>query len=85
MYVYKLSSQQLHLYCKIFDKLLDVSFYFNMSVYFKGNRLNCFCFLSGHQENLNFSSVNINIGPGDCEWFAVPYEYWGAIHNFCEK
>ena len=39
----------------------------------------------GHQENLNFSSVNINIGPGDCEWFAVPYEYWGAIHNFCEK
>jgi histone demethylase len=42
-------------------------------------------FLVGHQENLNFSSVNINIGPGDCEWFSVPYEYWGAVHNFCEK
>uniref|UniRef100_A0A8B9ECM9 [histone H3]-trimethyl-L-lysine(27) demethylase n=1 Tax=Anser cygnoides TaxID=8845 RepID=A0A8B9ECM9_ANSCY len=25
----------------------------------------------GHQENNNFCSVNINIGPGDCEWFAV--------------
>lgn len=42
-------------------------------------------FILGHQENLNFSSVNINIGPGDCEWFGVPYEYWGAIHNFCER
>ncbi|XP_022258202.1 histone demethylase UTY-like isoform X1 [Limulus polyphemus] len=39
----------------------------------------------GHQENNNFCSVNINIGPGDCEWFAVPEPYWGAIHNLCEK
>lgn len=39
----------------------------------------------GHQENNNFCSVNINIGPGDCEWFATPPEYWGAIHNLCEK
>lgn len=38
----------------------------------------------GHQEN-NFCSVNINIGPGDCEWFAVPETYWGVINNFCEK
>ncbi|XP_028401681.1 lysine-specific demethylase 6A-like isoform X3 [Dendronephthya gigantea] len=43
------------------------------------------CRTPGHQENLNFSSVNINIGPGDCEWFGVPYEYWGAVHNFCER
>ncbi|XP_054611323.1 lysine (K)-specific demethylase 6B, b isoform X2 [Dunckerocampus dactyliophorus] len=39
----------------------------------------------GHQENNNFCSVNINIGPGDCEWFAVHEHYWGAINKFCEK
>uniref|UniRef100_A0A3Q3L0Q1 Lysine-specific demethylase 6B n=1 Tax=Labrus bergylta TaxID=56723 RepID=A0A3Q3L0Q1_9LABR len=39
----------------------------------------------GHQENNNFCSVNINIGPGDCEWFAVHEHYWDAINNFCEK
>uniref|UniRef100_A0A8C4Z1R8 [histone H3]-trimethyl-L-lysine(27) demethylase n=1 Tax=Gadus morhua TaxID=8049 RepID=A0A8C4Z1R8_GADMO len=39
----------------------------------------------GHQENNNFCSVNINIGPGDCEWFAVHENYWGAINAFCEK
>ncbi|XP_035692418.1 histone demethylase UTY-like isoform X5 [Branchiostoma floridae] len=39
----------------------------------------------GHQENNNYNSVNINIGPGDCEWFGVPEPYWGAIHNQCEK
>ncbi|CAG5865384.1 unnamed protein product [Menidia menidia] len=39
----------------------------------------------GHQENNNFCSVNINIGPGDCEWFAVPELYWGVINDFCER
>ncbi|XP_050440463.1 lysine-specific demethylase 6A isoform X3 [Adelges cooleyi] len=39
----------------------------------------------GHQENNNFCSININIGPGDCEWFAVPDAYWGVINNLCEK
>lgn len=39
----------------------------------------------GHQENNNFCSVNINIGPGDCEWFAVPEPYWGIMNEFCEK
>ncbi|XP_072543507.1 uncharacterized protein kdm6ba [Salminus brasiliensis] len=39
----------------------------------------------GHQENNNFCSVNINIGPGDCEWFAVHDNYWQAISDFCEK
>ncbi|KAM9438708.1 uncharacterized protein ACWYII_016039 isoform 2-T3 [Salvelinus alpinus] len=39
----------------------------------------------GHQENNNFCSVNINIGPGDCEWFAVHEHYWEHINNFCEK
>ncbi|CAH1781540.1 unnamed protein product [Owenia fusiformis] len=43
------------------------------------------CRTPGHQENNNLCSVNINIGPGDCEWFAVPESYWGAIHNICER
>lgn len=42
-------------------------------------------FFSGHQENNNFCSVNINIGPGDCEWFVVPEDYWGVLNEFCEK
>ncbi|KAM8976559.1 lysine-specific demethylase 6A isoform 2-T2 [Pelodytes ibericus] len=39
----------------------------------------------GHQENNNFCSVNINIGPGDCEWFVVPESYWSVMNEFCEK
>ena len=39
----------------------------------------------GHQENNNFCSVNLNIGPGDTEWFAVPNRYWGVLNTFCEK
>lgn len=44
-----------------------------------------FCASLGHQEHNNFCSVNINIGPGDCEWFAVPEPYWGVMSEFCEK
>jgi hypothetical protein len=25
----------------------------------------------GHEENLRFTSVNINHGPGNCEWWAI--------------
>jgi histone demethylase len=39
----------------------------------------------GHQENSNFCSVNINIGPGDCEWFCVPEEYWTIISDMCTE
>lgn len=39
----------------------------------------------GHQENNCFASININIGPGDCEWFCVDNDYWGVIHELCEK
>ena len=28
--------------------------------------------------------MNINIGPGDSEWFGVPDEYWGAVQEQCE-
>uniref|UniRef100_A0A8C6USL8 [histone H3]-trimethyl-L-lysine(27) demethylase n=1 Tax=Neogobius melanostomus TaxID=47308 RepID=A0A8C6USL8_9GOBI len=37
--------------------------------------------IPGHQEHNNFCAVNINIGPGDCEWFAVPEPYWGEQHQ----
>jgi len=40
---------------------------------------------TAHQENNNFCAININIGPGDCEWFGVPDDYWGALHDLCEK
>ncbi|CAL8079056.1 unnamed protein product [Calicophoron daubneyi] len=43
------------------------------------------CRTPGHQENNCFCAVNINIGPGDCEWFSVPEQYWGAIQDLCEK
>lgn len=39
----------------------------------------------GHQENNNFCSININIGPGECEWFGVPDSYWGGINALCEQ
>ncbi|XP_069104223.1 lysine-specific demethylase 6A-like isoform X1 [Argopecten irradians] len=39
----------------------------------------------GHQENNNYCSINVNIGPGDCEWFGVPEPYWGMIYNMCQK
>ncbi|XP_072034638.1 histone demethylase UTY-like isoform X2 [Amphiura filiformis] len=39
----------------------------------------------GHQENNQFCSANINIGPGDCEWFAVPNSHWGVIYNLCAR
>lgn len=43
------------------------------------------CRTPGHQENNNFCSVNINIGPGDCEWFGVPEEYWGPMARLCAE
>ncbi len=39
----------------------------------------------GHQENNNFCAVNINIGPGDSEWFGVAAEHWTALANMCAK
>ncbi|KIH67581.1 JmjC domain protein [Ancylostoma duodenale] len=38
-----------------------------------------------HQENNCFASININVGPGDCEWFGCPYEYWGVIERMCRE
>ncbi|KAI3385217.1 hypothetical protein SNEBB_001959 [Seison nebaliae] len=38
-----------------------------------------------HQENLNCCAVNVNAGPGDCEWFAIPFEFWPAICRMCNE
>ncbi|CAF0782857.1 unnamed protein product [Brachionus calyciflorus] len=43
------------------------------------------CRTPGHQENNNFCSLNINVGPGDCEWFGVDEKYWKVIESYCEK
>uniref|UniRef100_A0A8R1DX49 JmjC domain-containing protein n=2 Tax=Caenorhabditis japonica TaxID=281687 RepID=A0A8R1DX49_CAEJA len=40
---------------------------------------------TAHQESNFMASVNINIGPGDCEWFAVPYDYWSKMEKLCEQ
>ncbi|KHJ41379.1 alpha,alpha-trehalase [Trichuris suis] len=40
---------------------------------------------SAHQEHNNFAGININIGPGECEWFAVPVEYWFALKTLCDR
>lgn len=76
----------------IFKNILKKQMHFNFVQKFSlemmklkiSNECSLFIFL-GHQENNNFCSVNINIGPGDCEWFAVPESYWGVLHNLCEK
>ena len=39
----------------------------------------------GHQENNNFCSININVGPGDTEWFAVEDTYWGGVQALCQR
>ncbi|CAO4386632.1 unnamed protein product [Caenorhabditis nigoni] len=40
--------------------------------------------ISARQTPNHVALVNINIGPGDCEWFAVPYNYWGKMERLCE-
>ena len=42
------------------------------------------CRTPGHLENNCFASVNINIGPGECEWFGVDYEYWPVVDKMCK-
>ncbi|OXA57774.1 Lysine-specific demethylase 6A [Folsomia candida] len=39
----------------------------------------------GHEENNKFCAVNINVGPGDCEWFGVADEYWPAMYKLCQS
>ncbi len=43
------------------------------------------CRTPGHQENNSFCSLNINIGPGDCEWFGVDEKYWTRIEALCTR
>ena len=37
------------------------------------------------QEDNNLSYVNLNVGPGEMEWFGVEEQYWGALKSLCEK
>lgn len=37
------------------------------------------------QPENNFCRLDINIGPGETEWFVVPEKYWGVLHRLCEK
>jgi len=48
-------------------------------------QLGCCFYSSGHQENSNFCSVNVNIGPGDCEWFCVSNDFWTVILDMCAE
>ncbi|RNA03511.1 lysine-specific demethylase, partial [Brachionus plicatilis] len=43
------------------------------------------CRTPGHQENNNFCSLNLNIGPGDCEWFGVHEKHWKTMESLCDK
>jgi len=43
------------------------------------------CRTTGHQENSNLCSINLNIGPGDCRWFAVAHEHWPEIDALCRR
>lgn len=43
------------------------------------------CRTPGHQENNSFCSLNINIGPGDCEWFGCDEKYWRRIEALCHQ
>lgn len=37
------------------------------------------CWTGGHQENMRFCSININHGPGNCEWWALDTRYTVAF------
>merc|ERR1711881_561603 len=43
------------------------------------------CRTPGHHENLNFPACNINVGPGDVEWYCVHNQYWGTLTELCKK
>ena len=40
---------------------------------------------TARQEHNAFCGVNINTGPGDCEWFVVPHYCWGSLFRMCQK
>ncbi|CAO4375495.1 unnamed protein product [Caenorhabditis nigoni] len=34
---------------------------------------------AAHMENSLMASINWNVGPAFCIWYAIPYEYWKQI------
>ncbi|KAF8353983.1 hypothetical protein PRIPAC_95606 [Pristionchus pacificus] len=63
-------------FCRM-SALIDLLRYLEHKV--PGNRT------PAHLENNNLSSVNINIGPGTCTWYACDFKYWGYINEELEK
>uniref|UniRef100_A0A6G1SAB5 Lysine-specific demethylase 6A n=1 Tax=Aceria tosichella TaxID=561515 RepID=A0A6G1SAB5_9ACAR len=43
------------------------------------------CKVIGYKTPNDFCSVNINTGPGDYEWSAIPGEYEGALRKLCNR
>ena len=43
------------------------------------------CRTPGHQENNNTCAININVGPGECEWYCVAEPYWGVFNALCNQ
>jgi tetratricopeptide (TPR) repeat protein len=43
------------------------------------------CRTPAHQENNNFVSGNLSLGPGKCEWFAVGIEFADDMRELCDK
>lgn len=43
------------------------------------------CKMVGHKTPNHFCSVNINTGPGDYEWCAIPGEYERALKKLCNR
>ena len=39
----------------------------------------------GHLENNAFGSVNFNVGPGACIWYACDYSYFEVIVRLCKR
>ncbi|EFP09721.1 hypothetical protein CRE_21874 [Caenorhabditis remanei] len=40
---------------------------------------------AAHMEHLLMASINWNLGPGPCLWYAVSYEYWGELEKLATK
>ncbi|CAO4386630.1 unnamed protein product [Caenorhabditis nigoni] len=40
---------------------------------------------AAHMENSLMASINWNVGPGSCIWYAIPYEYWTQIEKLVKE
>ncbi|PIC20226.1 hypothetical protein B9Z55_025495 [Caenorhabditis nigoni] len=40
---------------------------------------------AAHMENSLMASINWNIGPASCVWYAIPYEYWTQLEKLVKE